>query len=103
MMGAGDEEAEGLPASLLVTKVEGKDQGGVAGHPGGPCQVPTPSRLLDGLWESQKGQIAKARNKSTEAAGAWGGRKSFGAGNSEVGIKHHNPQKQGECLLDDAH
>lgn len=100
MMGAGDEEAEGLPGSLLVTKVEGKDPGRGSGsptwaHPGPPI----PARLC----ESQKGQIGKARKKSTKAAGAWGGRKSLGAGNSEVGIKSCNSQKQGECLLDDAH
>lgn len=32
-MGAGDEEAEELPGSLLVTKVDGKDPGKGSGSP----------------------------------------------------------------------
>ena len=62
-MGAGDEEAEGLPGSLLVTKVEGKDPGRGSGSP----RWAHPGPLIPaGLCESQKGQMAKARKKSTK-------------------------------------
>lgn len=70
MMGAGDEEVEGLLGSLFVTKVEGKDPGRGSGsprwaHPGCP---PHPSWALQ-ITERAGRESKKEKHQGSRCLG----------------------------------